>query len=62
MPSAGFEPAFPAFKLFHSYAIDNTATEIGLPYIALCLILFYTGNEFRIFYNTLKTNLRHGKQ
>jgi len=57
MPSTGFEPATPAIKLFHTYAIDNTATEIGLPYITMCLILFYTGNTFRNFYNKLKINL-----
>jgi len=60
MPSAGFEPAFPAIKLFHTFAIDDTTTEIGLPHtsITLCLILFYTGKAFRKFYNKLKINLR----
>ena len=57
MPSAGFEPAVSAIKLFHTYAIDDTATKIDLPDIALCLILFYTGNAFRNFYNKLKMNL-----
>jgi hypothetical protein len=60
MPSAGFEPAFPA-KLFHTYATDDTDTEIGQPYITLCLILFSKGNAFRNFYNKLKINLRYGK-
>jgi hypothetical protein len=29
MPSAGFEPAIPAIKRLHTYALDCTATEIG---------------------------------
>jgi hypothetical protein len=29
MPSAGFEPAIPAFKRPQTYALDFTATGIG---------------------------------
>jgi len=29
MPSAGFEPAFPAIRRPQNYALDSTATETG---------------------------------
>ena len=34
MPSAGFETAIPAFKLFRTHAVDRKATWSGMKYIA----------------------------
>ena len=40
MPSAGFKPAIPAIKRFQTYALDRTATGIG--------ILRYTNEKQKI--------------
>jgi len=32
IPSAGFNPAIPAIKRLHTYALDRTANDIGSKY------------------------------
>jgi hypothetical protein len=54
MPSAGFETAIPAIKRLQTYALDRTATRIG--------ILMYTNQKQKtIKCNNNNNNIQQGE-